>query len=574
MTRLCVAIFVRDEANARRDIALAAEAGVDMVELRVDTATDEVQLYPLIRDSILPCIVTCRPTWEGGQCELPDESRVGFLKSTITEDARYIDVELATLKMGYPVRTATAAWRTKPPPELIVSAHDFQGRPARLTAIVQELWEGPGDVAKIVWTARTIRDNLEAFEILRHRAKPTIALCMGEHGLISRILAKKFGAFLTFASLGADSGTAPGQISIADMKGVYRWDAIGKETKVYGVLGSPVMHSMSPAIHNAAFEAVGHDGVYLPLLVHEGYESFKAFMEVFLAFEPLHFSGVSVTLPHKENALRYLVEKGAEVEELALRIGAVNTIVVERVQGSGFGVQGGEEAGAGSQEAGEGGQGDKGTRGQGELGSSLNPEPRTLNPRFRLRGFNTDYAAILDSITSKMGIRREQLGEYRVAVIGAGGTGRTAVAALAHYGATVVVYNRTMERAEALAKEFNGRTGKVVAARMEKLCDSCCHVFINCTSMGMWPKVDESPVGDQVLKFGAETVVFDTIYNPMKTRFLREAEGAGAKVISGVEMFVRQAVGQFEGWTGEIAPVEVMRGVVEMRLLQIGKGHS
>ena len=219
------------------------------------------------------------------------------------------------------------------------------------------------------------------------------------------------------------------------MKRLYRWDAINADTKVYGVVASPVMHSMSPAIHNAGFDAVGHDGVYLPLLVNPGYESFKAFMESFLAFEPLHLSGLSVTLPHKENALRYLKEKGAEVEELAERIGTVNTIVIERAAG-----------------------------------------------RLPLRGFNTDYAAILDTITTALGISREDLADKRVAVIGAGGTGRTAVAALAEYGATVVVYNRTMERAEELAKEFNGRRGKVVAARMEKLCDSCCHIFINTTS--------------------------------------------------------------------------------------------
>src|SRR6266550_54334 len=176
-------------------------------------------------------------------------------------------------------------------------------------------------------SARTIRDNLEAFEILRHRAKPTIALCMGEHGLISRVLAKKFGGFLTFASLSKDAETAPGQITIGDMKRLYRWDAIGARTKVYGVVASPVMHSMSPAIHNAAFEAVGHDGVYLPMLVNEGYESFKAFMESFLAFGALDLAGLSVTLPHKENALRYLKEVGAEVEGLAEEIGAVNTIV-------------------------------------------------------------------------------------------------------------------------------------------------------------------------------------------------------------------------------------------------------
>src|SRR5207253_5959217 len=113
-----------------------------------------------------------------------------------------------------------------------------------------------------------------------------------------------------------------------------------------------------------------------------------------------------------------------------------------------------------------------------------------------LKGMNTDYAAILDSVTTKLNITREELGNYRVGVLGAGGTGRTAVAALAHYGATVVVYNRTFDRAQALAAEFNGKSGKVVAARIEKLCDSCCHIYLNTTSVGMHPKVDESPVGE------------------------------------------------------------------------------
>src|SRR5262249_46894251 len=150
---------------------------------------------------------------------------------------------------------------------------------------------------------------------------------------------------------------------------------------------------------------------------------------------------------------------------------------------------------------------------------------------------------ILDSITSKLNISRDDLANYRVAVIGAGGTGRTAVAALAHYGATVVVYNRTMERAEALAREFNGHDGRVVAARLEKLCDSCCHIFINTTSVGMFPKIDESPIGDQAPHFTDETLVFDTIYNPMKTKLLGQAEQVGAKTIGGVEMFLRQAAG-------------------------------
>jgi len=521
MTYLCVPIFVTSAAKAQRDIALAAEAGANMIELRLDEFAQQIdwdntteqpavkEVQRLIAGAGLPCIVTCRPTWEGGQCELAEEDRLEFLGRSASQDAAYIDIELKSYR-----RIGDSNLSRGERAGVVASFHDFTGRPDRLYNIVAEMNATGCDVNKIVWHARSIRDNLEAFDLLKSRQKPTIAICMGEAGLVSRILARKFNGFLTFASLDKESGTAPGQVTIGDMKKLYRWDTINPATKVYGVVASPVMHSMSPTIHNAAFDRTGHDGVYLPMLVEPGYESFKAFMETFLNFEGLDLSGLSITIPHKENALRYLKEKGAQVEELAERIGAVNTIVI--------------------------------------------------NPM--LRGMNTDYAAILDSITSAMNISREDLANYRVAVIGAGGTGRTAVAALAHYGATVVVYNRTKERADELAKEFDGKTGKVVSARMEKLCDSCCHIFINTTSVGMYPKVDENPLGDQAVKFTPETLVFDTIYNPIETKLLKQAREAGARTIGGVEMFVRQAAAQFQAWTDMPAPTDVMRDTLLARL--------
>ena len=518
MTRLCVAIFVTDLAQAQRDIALAGEAGADTVELRIDRYPNPAGIEAILRNSTLPCIVTCRPTWEGGQCDLPEEQRQALLRDPALDRAAYLDVEWEA-RQGL-------RWGEKfiPRRPVIVSSHDFQGRPDRLANLYVDLSSSDAQVVKLVWTARTIRDNLESFELLQQRQKPTIALCMGEAGLISRVLAKKFGAFLTFASLDKGAETAPGQVSVHDMKRLYRWDAINPRTKVYGVVAQPVAHSMSPAIHNAAFNETGHNGVYLPLLVNAGYESFKAFMESFLHFEGLDLAGLSVTIPHKENALKYLREKGADVDPLAASIGAVNTISIERNGGD-----------------------------------------------LRLSGTSTDYGAILDSITDTLAITREDLANYRVAVLGAGGTGRTAVAALAHYGATVVVYNRTKERADALAAEFDGKRGKVVSARLEKLCDSCCHVFLNTTSLGMHPNVDASPLdglteAGRELPFTPDTLVFDTVYNPMRTKLLRQAEAAGAKTINGVEMFVRQAAAQFELWTNQPAPVQVMRRVVEGRL--------
>jgi shikimate 5-dehydrogenase len=191
---------------------------------------------------------------------------------------------------------------------------------------------------------------------------------------------------------------------------------------------------------------------------------------------------------------------------------------------------------------------------------------RSVAPSPSLSGFSTDYPAILDSITTALNITRDDLKNYRVAVLGAGGTGRTAVAALAHYGATVVVYNRTMDRAEKLAAEFTGKTGKVVAAPIQKLCDSCCQILLNTTSLGMHPNVDASPLDGRGLTLTPDHLVFDTIYNPIETRLLQTARAAGARTISGVEMFVRQAAGQFEAWTGKTAPADLMRRVVEDRL--------
>ncbi len=277
---------------------------------------------------------------------------------------------------------------------------------------------------------------------------------------------------------------------------------------------------MSPAIHNAAFSATGYDGVYLPMLVEPDYAGFKTFMDEFVRFEELNLSGLSVTIPHKENALRYLKEKGGEVEELAQIIGAVNTVTIQRLPGS----------------------------------------PPVLG------GKNTDYAAILDSITAELSIERKDLAELRVAVLGAGGTARAAVAALAHYGATVILSNRTQHRAQRLAGEFDGRRGKVSAVSLDELLRSDFQVFINTTSVGMYPNIGENPLGDRRPPFSAKTLVFDTVYNPLKTQLIAQAEGMGAKTISGVEMFVRQAATQFETWTGKTAPRPVMWRVIAERL--------
>ena len=206
MTHLCVSIFVTSIEQAQSDIARAAELGADMVELRVDSLTQPVELS----DPLLPYIITCRPTWEGGSSDLSDDLRLNLIDELTDFKTTYVDIELETYR-----RRPDVADFAHYPRRLIISAHDFQGRP-RISSLLVEMTERQGNVNKLVWMARSIRDNLEAFEILQNRQRPTIALCMGEAGLVSRVLAKKFGAFLTFAALDKSSGTAPGQIAVED----------------------------------------------------------------------------------------------------------------------------------------------------------------------------------------------------------------------------------------------------------------------------------------------------------------------------------------------------------------------
>ena len=180
MTLLCVPIFVDSVDQARRDIALAGEAGADIVELRLDGFEGDAS--DLVDHSILPTIITDRAPNEGGHSEEIDEQRLERL-TFLAHLADHTDVELETLRR-------TGAKRAEFGSSLIVSYHDFKNRPDRLYNVIADIAARDADVHKVVWMARSIRDNLEAFELLQTRQKPTIALCMGEAGLISRVLAK------------------------------------------------------------------------------------------------------------------------------------------------------------------------------------------------------------------------------------------------------------------------------------------------------------------------------------------------------------------------------------------------
>ena len=164
------------------------------------------------------------------------------------------------------------------------------------------------DIVKMVWRARSVRDNLDCFELLRTKQQPMIAMCMGEHGLMSRVLSPKFGGFGVYGSVEGHEATAPNQPTIEKLNGLFRFKDINADTKLFGVIGSHVLQSSGPAFHNAAFEVADMNAVYLPIPIPAEWEHFKAtFLELFHC-EHLSFAGASITLPHKTHMLKLLDE--------------------------------------------------------------------------------------------------------------------------------------------------------------------------------------------------------------------------------------------------------------------------
>ena len=529
MTYLCAAIHIdhpEDVPLALERVARAKAAGARMVEWRLDALAELsdglVAIEEVLAGSPLPSIATIRAEEEGGTWAGEEQQRIALLEAIGTgpNPPRYIDLELgawqrsANLRQKVRLVVEHEAQVRDLHTKLVLSTHEFSGRPNDLLGRVSSMAESDAcAVVKIVWRARSLRDNLEVFELLRERTKPTIALCMGEFGLMSRVLAPKFGGFLTFAAVEEGGGTAPGQPTVKELRSVYRFDAINRDTRVYGVVGWPVEHSRGPLIHNAGFGAIDFNGVYLPLPVRSEWEDFKATMRSLIEDPGLDFRGCSVTLPHKSHLLRLVEEMSGQVDAEAARIGAANTLVV--------------------------------------------------NDDGSLHCLNTDAPAAVDALVAGMGITREELSGKQVAVLGAGGVARAVVVDLADAGAKVVVFNRTRENADRMVAELDDGEGRITSGDFSELACGCFHAFVNCTPVGMvgGPAPDESPLPDEVELHDGVTV-FDTVYTPPRTPLIAEAEARGARVVSGVNMFLGQAKRQFELWTGEPVPEGTFESVL------------
>jgi len=281
---------------------------------------------------------------------------------------------------------------------------------------------------------------------------------------------------------------------------------ISGKVKICGIIGDPIEHTMSPAMHNAAFDKLGLDYVFVPFLVKK-----EGLRQAIDGVRGLNIRGLGVTIPHKVAVMQYL----DQVDDLAQKIGAVNIIV---------------------------------------------------NDNGILTGYNTDAGGFLRALLER-GI--EPKGKM-VAILGAGGASRAISFVLAERGANLIILNRTWDKAIELAERVSRSFGNKIEALpldKENLTKALgrADIMMNCTNVGMHPHVSETLVTADQLK--SDMIVFDTVYNPIKTQLLKEAEKAGATTISGVEMLVWQGVLAFEMWTHHKAPVEVMREAV-IKMLQ------
>jgi len=264
---------------------------------------------------------------------------------------------------------------------------------------------------------------------------------------------------------------------------------IDGSTKVYGIIGNPVTHSLSPAMQNAAFAALGENRVYVPFPV-------TRLDGVLGALHCLGLSGLSVTTPYKEAVLAVL----DEIDPAAARIGAVNTIQVREV--------GGDRV---------------------------------------LFGTNTDWLGANRALSEEI-----MLAGSRAVILGAGGAARAIGFGLLEAGGTIEIHSRTEERGRALAEALD-----CPWRPLDQIGSRPADILVNATSVGMTPKVADSPVRREAL--AAFAVVMDIVYAPLQTRLLQDAAAAGCRCIDGLQMLLYQGAAQCELWTGRTAPVAVMR---------------
>ena len=485
---------ISDPAQLLENAQREAESNESFLEFRLDYLDRPEQGIGVIR-SILDrhpgcaILATCRRHQNHGRFNGGIEDQIRILEASAAAGAQAVDVEIETAELA-----AERLEKLRENAKLIVSYHNYEGTP-HLDQVLKRMTRVSADAYKIVTTARRPSDCGRILSLPRANPRtPMVVLAMGETGFPTRVLSTAFSGLYTYASPASMQATAAGQMSAQSLRRLYRIDRLSKASKVYGVIADPVRHSVSPAVHNRAFQARRLDAVYLPFLVAPAY--LKDFVE--LAGE-LPVAGFSVTIPHKQKILRYL----DAIDPLARRIGAVNTVW--------------RKAG-------------------------------------KWRGANTDAAGVTAPLA-----RHLRTAKASVLIVGNGGAARGAACALMDAGARVTITGRNPDRVRALAKAC----GAAPMVR-EQIAKHYFDAIVHATPIGMFPHVEGCFFEGAI----PADVVFDLVYNPLETALIRRAREQKKVAIPGIEMFIEQAVRQFEIWTGESAP----RGAMEKAALEALQG--
>jgi len=483
---LCVTVTAATTAELRRRRDEVVDA--DLIELRLDTVADP-NVAGVLAGRRGAVIVTCRPTWEGGHFTGSEEERKRLLSEALALGADYVDLEW---RGGFDDLIQERAGR-----RIVVSSHDFEGVPADLTSRLQAMRSTGAEVVKIAVTTRSLSECVPLLDLGAHDGSRggLVLIGMGEHGLVTRVLAGRFGSMWTYAGWLREIG----QIDSSTLLNDYRFRSLTESTDVYGLVAGSVSHSVSSAMHNAAFRAAQLDAVYLPFPA----ASADDFVTLGRA---IGLKGASVTIPYKVA----LFERVDEVDAVSSRIGAINTIKV---------------------------------RGDG-----------------RWIGGNTDASGFLQPLQERV-----PLAGLRASVLGAGGAARAVAVALTSSGCVVSVHARDRIKAEATAALTSAQVGSWPPA------PGSWDLLINCTPIGMHPRVDQTPVPAEQL---TGRYVYDLVYNPAVTRLLREAAAVGCQTIGGLDMLVAQAHEQYHWWTETKPAPGVMREAALNRLAEFVRNED
>ncbi len=411
-------LVVSVSAASSSELARAAHHGsgpADIVELRVD-GIDRPDLSALRGAGLelgKPLLLTCRSAREGGAFSGTEAERLAILDRAMGHGFEYVDVEIDSLSAPLPRRGNG---------KLVLSHHDFQSFPSDVDRKIARALELGADFVKIAARVSSLRDSLRlarAGDEVRKAGKGYVPVPLGPAGTSGRILASRLGAALAYAPLAASKATGPGQVPLDDLLNLYRFRNISEKTAIYGIVGERALETLSPAMHNRLFARLPKDAVYVPFQETD----LGAFVS---AARELGVSGLSVTLPFKEAILGHL----DEVDDLAARIGAVNTVVVR-----------------------EG----------------------------KWKGYNTDRDGVLEPLR-KLGPLRGK----RTVLFGAGGAARAAAHALVEEKSSVVVLARNEARASSLAASLGCESGPLARLASERW-----DLLVNATPVS--PPVDSIP---------------------------------------------------------------------------------